>query len=160
MKIWEIDEALEALVDEETGELLDFEAFEQLQMERDRKIEGMGCWLLDMAADVKKIKEQEAVLEERRKKVERNRDRLKAYLDTILGGEGFKTARVVMSYRKSPAHVEFDSAFMDWAKNNRDDLLRYKEPEVNKKAVADALKAGEDVPHAWMADGGMSLTIK
>lgn len=160
MKIWEIDEALEALVDEETGELLDFEAFEQLQMERDRKIEGMGCWLLDMTADVKKIKEQEAVLEERRKKVERNRDRLKAYLDTILGGDGFKTARVVMSYRKSPAHVEFDSAFMDWAKNNRDDLLRYKEPEVNKKAVADALKAGEDVPHAWMADGGMSLTIK
>lgn len=160
MKIWEIDEALEALVDEETGELLDFDAFEALQMERDRKIEGMGCWLLDMAADVKKIKEQEAVLKDRREKLERNRDRLKAYLDTILGGEGFKTARVVMSYRKSPAHVEFDAAFMGWAQEHDDRFLRYKEPEVNRKAVADALKAGETVPHAWMADGGMSLTIK
>ena len=160
MKIWEIDAALAALVDEETGELLDFEAFEQLQMERDAKIENMGCWVVDLTAEAKAIKEQEAVLKDRREKVERNRDRLKAYLDTILCGEGFKTARVAMSYRKSPAHVEFDAAFMEWAQENDDRFLRYKEPEVNKKAVADALKAGEDVPHAWMAEGGMSLTIK
>lgn len=160
MTIWEIDNELAALVDEETGELLDFEAFEALQMERDRKIEGMGCWLLDMAADVKKIKEQEAVLKDRREKLERNRDRLKAYLDTILGGEGFKTARVVMSYRKSPAHAEPDAGFVEWAAGRRDDLLRYKEPEVDKKALLAALKAGEDIEHAELVPGGMSLSVK
>ena len=43
MTIYEIDDALLSLVDGETGELLDFEEFERLSMERDKKIEGMGC---------------------------------------------------------------------------------------------------------------------
>ena len=160
MKIWEIDEALEALVDEETGELLDFDAFEALQMERDRKIEGMGCWIKDLTAEAAAIKAEEETLKQRRAVIENRRDSLKDYVGRLLDGNSFETARVAIRFRKAPAHVEFDAAFMDWAQENDDRFLRYKELEVNKKAVSDALKAGEDVPHAWMADGGMSLTIK
>ena len=44
LSLYHIDQALEALIDPETGELLDYDAFEQLQMDREHKIENMVCW--------------------------------------------------------------------------------------------------------------------
>lgn len=160
MTIWEIDNELAALVDPETGELLDFEEFERLQMERERKIENMACWSVNLVAEAAAIKEQEKILEERRKKAEAKAERLKRYVDQFLGGEKFTTPKVAVSYRKTPAHVEVDGEFMEWAAEHDDKYLRYKDPEVNKKAIADAIKAGQDVPHAWMAEGGYSISIK
>ena len=43
LSLYHIDQALEALIDPETGELLDYDAVEQLQMDRERKIENMVC---------------------------------------------------------------------------------------------------------------------
>lgn len=43
MTIYDIDQNLMALVDPETGELLDVEAFARLQMAREKKLEGMAC---------------------------------------------------------------------------------------------------------------------
>ncbi len=37
MNIYEIDNAMFSLIDEETGEIKDFEAFEELQMQKGRK---------------------------------------------------------------------------------------------------------------------------
>ena len=42
MTIYEIDNRIAELVDPETGELLDYEAFAELQMEREAKIENMA----------------------------------------------------------------------------------------------------------------------
>ena len=42
MNLYEIDKAILELVDEETGEIADWDAFEQLQMEREQKIENAG----------------------------------------------------------------------------------------------------------------------
>ena len=160
MTIWEIDNEILSLVDQETGELLDFDRFAELQMERDRKIENMACWSVNLNAEAAAIREQEKILKERREKTEARAERVKRYLDQFLGGEKFSTPKVAVSYRKTPAHVEVDGEFMAWAAEHDDSFLRYKEPEINKKAVADAIKAGQDVPHAWMADGGYSISIK
>ena len=51
MKLYEINAALEALVDPETGELMDYDAFEALNLARDEKIEGMALWYKDMVAE-------------------------------------------------------------------------------------------------------------
>ena len=67
MKLYEINAALEALVDPETGELMDYDAFEALQMARDDKIEGMALWYKDMVAEAKAIKEEADTLTARRK---------------------------------------------------------------------------------------------
>lgn len=160
MTLYEIDAELLELVDQETGELMDYEAFEQLQMARERKIEGMGLWVKDMAAEAKAIKAEEDALKDRREKLEHKRDNLKDYLVRYLDGEKFSTPRVAMSFRKSPAHVELEPDFLDWAKEHNDELLRYKEPEPDKKAIMAALKAGDEIPYARLEDGGMSLTIK
>ena len=57
MKLYEIDDAMAALIDPDTGELKDYEAFAALNMERERKIEGMVAWYKDMCGDAEKIKD-------------------------------------------------------------------------------------------------------
>ena len=42
MNIYEIDKAILECVDEETGEILDFDRLEELQMARDEKIENIS----------------------------------------------------------------------------------------------------------------------
>ena len=59
MSIYDIDKSIVALMDMETGEITDEQAFDQLQMARDEKIENIGCYLKDSLAEAKAIKEEE-----------------------------------------------------------------------------------------------------
>ena len=52
MTIWEIDQAMQTLVDE-NGELLDYEAFSALVMEREKKLENVACWVVNLEAEAK-----------------------------------------------------------------------------------------------------------
>lgn len=157
MTIWEIDNAISELIDPETGELLDFEKFEELSLERDSKIENMACWVVNMTAEAKAIREQEKVLADRRKALENKSERLKDYLGKILGGEKFKTAKVAVSYRK-PSSIEVDEGFVDWALENAPQLLTYKTPEPSKTAIKDYL-ANAECEYARFS-AGQSMTIK
>ena len=49
MTLYEIDAALAALMDPETGEIADIAAFEQLQMDRQTKIENVALWRKNLA---------------------------------------------------------------------------------------------------------------
>ena len=146
MTLYEIDKRIIELLDPETGELLDYEAFEQLSMEREQKIESAALWIKEMAAEAAAIKHEETTLAERRKALERRTDSLKRYLALATGGEKFSTPRCVVSFRKTQRIVPSDG-FVQWAmQNGRDDLLKYAEPTVSLTAVKAALAAGEDVP--------------
>lgn len=146
MTLYEIDRRITDLLDPETGELLDYEVFEQLSMERDQKIENLALWAKEMAAESAAIKHEETVLAERRKALERRTDSLKRYLAMATGGEKFSTPRCVVSFRKTQRVVPGDG-FVQWAmENGRDDLLKYAEPTVSLTAVKAALAAGEAVP--------------
>ena len=57
MSIYDIDAAIVSLIDTETGEVSDEEAFDALQMERDKKAEHIGLWFKDLTAEAKAIKE-------------------------------------------------------------------------------------------------------
>ena len=157
MTIWEIDNAISDLIDPETGELLDFEKFEELSLEREAKIENMACWVVNMTAESKAIREQELVLAERRKALESKTKRLKEYLDKILAGEKFKTAKVAVSYRKTSS-VEVDEGFVAWAVDNAPELLSFKEPEPSKTAIKEYL-ANNSLEFARIT-AGQSMTVK
>ena len=146
MTIWEIDQAMQGLVDE-NGELLDFEAFSALNMEREKKIENVACWVVNLEAEAKAIREQERILAERRQAGENRARRLREYLALVLNGEKFKSPRVAVSYRHSSA-VETDEGFLPWAEEYGYDFLRYKDPEVDKAAVKAYLEAGNELPFA------------
>lgn len=141
MSIYDIDAAIVALVDDETGEVTDEQALDALQMERDRKVENIGLYYKDLTAEAKAIKEEEAALAARRKTVENKAERLKNLLAYALKGDKFASPRLKVSYRKSQT-VEVADGFVDWAKANHPDLLTYADPKPNKTEIKKAIQAG------------------
>lgn len=149
MSIYDIDSAIVSLIDAETGEISDEEAFDALQMERDKKVENIGLLLKNTVAEAKAIKEEEQALSARRKTAENKVERLKNLLAYALNGEKFSTPKLKVSYRKSRV-VNIDPQFIEWAEINADDLLTYSEPKVNKTAVRDAIDSGRDIKFATL----------
>ena len=163
MKIYEIDQAIEDLinnsVDPETGEVeLDLMELEDLQMERERKIENLALYIKNAKAEALAIKNEEEALAKRRKALCGAADRAEKYLEFVLHGERFTSPRVAVSYRTSSS-VELDDQFIKWAQNNGDAYLRYKDPEPDKAMISRDLKAGLSIPHARITQNS-TITIK
>ena len=158
MNIYEIDNAMFFLVDEETGEIKDYEAFEELQMQKEEKIENTALWYKNLVAESKAIREEEKALAERRKSLENKAEQLKDYVNQALQGNKFSTSKVAISYRKSTA-VEVDDEFIDYAMKNNDRLLTFKKPEPNKAVIKGMLQGGFDIPHAELVERN-NMSIK
>lgn len=161
MSLYHIDQALENLVDHDTGEVLDFDAFEELQMARDAKIEGIVCWTKNLAAEAKAIREEEKELAERRKALEAKRDKLLGYVDRALDGAPFQTAKCSVTYRKSTA-VEITSmeALVKWCEDNGyDGKVTYAAPTVAKSDITALLKAGTAIDGAELVTR-MNMGVK
>lgn len=142
MNIYEIDQKIQALIDPETGELMDFDAFEALQMAREEKLENAALWYKNLTASAAAIREEEKALAERRKAAERKAESLKSYIGQWLNGDKFSTAKVAVSWRTSRAvEITDETAFL-LENSERDDLVSFT-PKIIKSAVSDALKRGE-----------------
>ena len=145
MKLFEIDAELENCIDPETGEF-DESKYNLLTHLRDEKIEGLICYYKNIVADAEALKVQEQIFKERRMREERKAESLKSFLSRTLNGEKFKTDKVEAGFRKSKQVVVAED-FVQWAiSHDRDDLLSYKEPTVNKTSIKDALAHGEELP--------------
>ena len=99
MKLFDIDARIMACVkidekralDTETGEIVDLEAIEALEMERDTKLENIGCWYKQLLAEADAIKAEKNAMAER-EKVRRNKaESLKGFLGRYLDGKKFET---------------------------------------------------------------------
>ena len=160
MKLFEINAALEELLnqqDPETGELTcDLDQLDALMMERDEKLEGLALYVKNADAEAKAIREEEKTLAERRRSLENKAERAKGFLAEQLAGEKFSTPKVAVSYRKSE-QVEVSMAFFTEESNER--FLRFKDPEADKTAIKNALKAGETVPGAEIVSK-MNMILK
>ena len=154
MTIYEIDNRIAELVDPETGELLDYEAFAALAMEREAKIENMALWYKDLTAEAKAIREEEKALAERRKSAENKAERLKSYLDEALAGESYKTSRVAVSYRKSTAVEVFNEVQVveELEEGCYDSCLLYQTPKIVKSELSKLLKGGVTIPGAELVE--------
>lgn len=161
LSLYHIDQALENLVDHDTGEVLDFDAFEELQMARDAKIEGIVCWTKNLAAEAKAIREEEKELAERRRALEAKRDKLLGYVDRALDGAPFQTARCSVTYRKSTAVEITDmNAVVQWCMDNGyDGKVAYAAPTVDKSDITALLKAGTAIDGAELVTR-MNMGVK
>lgn len=168
MNLYEINAAIENFafeVDEETGEILNADALDALEMARDEKIDNTACLIKNIFADEDAINAQIEILKSeieelsKRKKQKHNRgESLKRYLSGFLNGEKFESARCKISYHSSEA-VELEAGFTAWAEKTRPDLMRYKLPEPDKKAIKAALKEGEAIEGAALIKT-VSMSIK
>lgn len=161
MHLYEINQAIMALCDPETGEILDWEAFDALQMERDIKIENVACWYKNLLAEAAAIRQEELNLAKRRQALESLAETRKRYLSEALGGQKFETARCAITFRKTTkVALQDEGAVIDWAqRSSRDDVLKYTAPTVSKEKLAKVLKEGTEIPGAAL-EIGYSMTVK
>ena len=144
MTIYEINEQILNCIDPETGEIIDIDKLNELELERDAKIENVACWIKELKAEAEAIKTEKQTLAERQKVAENKAESLKKWLAYALDGQKFKTSKCSISYRKSES-VEVTEEGLNNLMQEHDELLTYKAPEPNKKAIKDALKDGLSV---------------
>lgn len=153
MTLYEIQDnirkAIEQGFDEETGEIFDADALETLELQRDEKIENIALYIKDLKAEADAIKMEKMNLAKRQQTAENHAESLKRYLTSCLDGEKFKTAKVAISYRKSET-VEFIDGFD--INLLPDQYQRKRDPEADKTALKDALKAGEEIYGVYLAE--------
>jgi hypothetical protein len=138
MNLYEIEGAIMSLVDEETGEVADYEALEALEMERDKKISNLGCFIKNLRAEAAAIKAEKMALAARQQAVDNHADRLEEYLSRYLNGTKYEDGRVKISFRKSES-VEIDEGAIDELPARFIKVER----SVMKTPLKDALKGGQ-----------------
>ena len=154
MNLFQIDEEImNCCIDTETGEVVNAEYLEQLQMDRDTKIENIACWIKNLQADAEALKAQKQAFADRQKATENKAESLKKYLSEYLGGQKFSTDKVAISFRKTSAVNVIDMTKIP------EEFLKYKDPEPDKTAIKNAIKAGAVVAGAEVVEG-QSISIK
>ena len=148
----QIQKAIELGFDPETGEILDASALEQLQMDRDVKIENICLYIKDLTAEAKALADEAKALSERKERSAKKAESLKNYLQAMLDGQKWKSSKAAVSYRKTQSVVVDDINAL------KPEFLRVK-TEPDKTAIKEVLKAGFDVAGAHLEER-QSMSIK
>ena len=150
-KLYEIDNAILECIDMETGEVIDFERLEALQIAREKKIENAAKWHINLLSDAEHYKKQKEKFAALEKAAKQNAEGLKVFLVNALNGAGFSTIEVNISYRASEAvKIKDEKAFKEWAAKNHDEYLKYSEPDIDLTAIKKALKSGQEIEGAYI----------
>ena len=115
-------------------------------MEWGEKVENIACFIKNLKADAEALKVEKNNLAKRQKYAENKAERLTKYLSDMMNGQTYKSPRADVGYRKS-VQVRCEDLY-----KVPEEYLRYKEPELDKTAVKDALKKGEEVEGCWLEE--------
>lgn len=151
--LYNINAAILACVDLETGEIIDYEQLQALQMEREQKIESVALWYKNLLSDADQYAAEEAAFKKKKQQAQAKAERLKAYLQDALQGEKYKSTRVNITYRSSPRVV------VDDVLNLPPRYVRFADPEPNKTEIMAALKNGVEINGARL-ESNQSIIIK
>lgn len=141
MKLYELNALIEGFefdIDEETGEILNYDDLENLELERNVKIENIALWIKNLKAEAEALKSEKMAFAKRQQIAENKAESLKNFLEFALQGEKFKTDKVELTYRKSET-VEID---LDEVDSLPEEYKRVK-VEPDKTALKKAIKGGE-----------------
>jgi len=160
-KLYEIEADLEKLievdaerfVDGETGEIVNREVWDSLQLEWSQKVEGVALGYKNAMAMAEAIKKEVDEQTARMKRYQKKAEGYKSFLNVVLEGRKFETSRCAIRQTKSKS-VEWDG--------NMDGLDAYLVPQAPKFDKASARKdlmAGKEVPHCTLVEK-TSISIK
>lgn len=150
MNLYEINrrlvETFEEAVDQETGEIVNEQAFaalDGLQMALEAKTENILLWIKNLSAEAEALKREKQAFGERQARAEKRAESLKRYVSGVLDGNSFSTERVSVTWRRSQS-VEYSGEVSALP----EEFIRRKEPELNKEALKKALKTGLEIEGA------------
>ena len=153
--LYELDQAVLTVLegglvfDEESGEIYwDEDNFNQLEIERNNKLESVAIYIKGLDAEAAAIRAEEKALAERRSVKEKKAERLRDYLTRSMeafGDTKLETPRVALSFRKSDAVEIPDETLIPQT------WIKYK-PSIDRMGIKKALKAGESVYGACLVE--------
>jgi hypothetical protein len=153
--LYEIRDDILSCVDMETGEILDVDRLDALEMEREQKLEGGALWYKDMRAESAAIKDEIDKLSARKKALDNRMESLKNWLLYALGGEKLSTPRCKVYQTHSQRVVVTDNTELFdflFASDERDRFVKFPEPELRKDELKKALKDGQTFPGAVLEE--------
>ena len=151
--LYEIDQAILDCCDMETGEILDPEKLTALQMERERKLEGVALWVKDLNYEAQMVKEEADKLNARKKALDNKIASIKNWLLWALDGEKLKTPRCnVYQTHNQKVVIDDEKALIDMFMSSPfgEKFLRMKDPEIDKNALKDSMKQGYEYEFAHL----------
>ncbi len=137
-------------IDPETGEISTPDVLEALAVQDaafDGKAEAVACYIKELRADAKALKEEEEVLKARRYAMDRKADSLSQYLANCMmqiGRDKVQTPRCALSFRKNFQVQVTDPDMLA----KQEEFMRVKAPEPDKAAIKAALKSGRVIQGA------------
>lgn len=140
-------------VNTETGEIIDLEALEQLELERSEKIRNIALWIKNLKSDVTALDAEEKAFKARKDAAKRKAEQLSKYLADVLNGEKVTGTDFAISWRKSTAVNVTDEKAIPQT------FLIPQPPKVDKTGISKALKNGEAVTGAELVER-QNMTIK
>ena len=136
--LYEINQQLLDTMDLDTGEIINTEKFDELQLERNEKLENVALWYKNLLSEAAAYKAERDVFAEKQKRAEAKADSLKKYLDSALNGSKFETVKVNVSYRKSTSVEVVDQTLIP-----EQYLRTVTTVSPDKTEIAKALRVGE-----------------
>ena len=144
-------ELLELAEDPDIDEQAFLDTLEGIEGALEDKADNYAKCMRMLEADANGIKAEEERLAKRRKTIEGNVSRMKSALQYAMEATGktkFKTQLFSFNVQNNPASVVMDES--DVA-NIPERFLKYKDPEIDREAIKDAIKAGDqdaiDIAH-------------
>jgi hypothetical protein len=136
------------------------DTMEAVEGELEIKAENYAKVMKNLEADVAGIKAEIDRLSERKKTIENNIKNMKSALQMAMETTGktkFKTELFSFSVRNNAPKVVMDEEYIE---NVPERFLKYKDPEINRTAIKEAIQNGEDLEGLAHLEQSKSLTIK
>ena len=136
------------------------DTFEAIDGELEIKAENYAKVMKNLEGDIAALKAEEERLSKKRKAIENNIKRMKLALQEameITGKTKFKTELFGFSIQKNAPSVVIDAADI---RDIPEDYLKFKEPEVDKTAIKNAINAGVDFEGLAHLEVSQSLRIR
>jgi chromosome condensin MukBEF ATPase and DNA-binding subunit MukB len=153
--LYEINQDILDCINDESGEILDVEKLDALQMEREAKLEGVALWVKDLKAEADAVKAEADKLTARKRALDNKIDGLKEWLKFALNGEKLKTPRCnVYQTHNQRVTVADEAKLISFLQTLEDPekFLRFKDPELKKDDIKKALKEGTIIPGAALEE--------
>ena len=142
MTLYEINEKLRDFdfeIDEETGEILNADELDNLELSKSEKIENICLLIKNLKADAVAYKNEKDSFSDKERVTKNRIKSLTGYLESALDGETFKSTKASITYRKSEVIEVVDGAEIP------KEYLRFKEPEIDKGELKKAVKSGINI---------------
>lgn len=154
--------ALLNVMDETDGTESDLHGeLDAIEAELSAKVQAAINVVITLEATATAERERAARVVAHSRALEAHATRLRGWVESCLLAADIREMKAgdyTVKLAKRPASVVLDEpTFLAWAAAERPELLRFRDPEPDKKAIGAALKEGEVLPGAGLLTDGVSL---